>query len=467
MSTYYKRLIEQRQKIQKSQVFKKWALVGIAILFVAAVAFGIYYYFSHREIIAVGLVNQEVKVQVASEIENQTRPSLEKFANEHKELKLSCDQNCQKPDILFATKKDENYKYAELVGRVLSKKSTYKFKPPDRFVVSGIIEIWMMCQSEGKLIEDLKNSLKEDFLDERVVVNFVGDIMLSRTVDQKIEESGNYSLPFLSMSSFLKNADLTIGNLESPFYDEGGQVRSGMVFKAEPKSVSGLKQAGFDILTLANNHFGNQGTAGMLYTFSLLSKNNIDYIGAGKNLAEAEKILIKEVNGVKMAFIGVENYSIAPESYFATPLKPGLLHVEADKIGKIVKRAKSKVDIVVVTYHGGTEYAPRANQDQINFARAAVDAGADIVIGHHPHVVQNLEIYKGKMILYSLGNFVFDQMWSKETQQGLVAQLTFAGDILSEIKLVPVHIYNFCQPKKCAPDERATIIQRILSNSDL
>lgn len=467
MSEYYKRLLEQRGRVQKSQIFQKWAIFGVIILAIAGISYGAYYYFSHRSTIAVGLVNQEVKVQVAPEIENKTKASLEKFAADHKELKLSCDQNCQKPDILFAIKKDENYKYSELVGKVASSKATYKFKPPDRFILSGTTEIWLMSQTEGKLIEDLKNYLKKDFSNEKITVNFVGDIMLSRTVDQKIAEAANFNLPFLKMASFLKEADITCGNLESPFYDQGGPIRSGMVFKADPKSISGLKYAGLDIVTLANNHFGNQGTAGMLYTFSHLQKNSIDYIGAGKNLAEAEKYQIKEVNGVKIAFIGVENYSITPGSYHATPIKPGILHVEADKISKYVKKAKSKADVVVVTFHGGTEYAPKANQQQIDFAHAAIDSGADIVIGHHPHVVQNVEVYRGKMILYSLGNFVFDQMWSAETQQGLVAQVTFEGSLLSEIKLVPVHIYNYCQPQKCLSGERNTIIQRILSNSDL
>jgi len=131
---------------------------------------------------------------------------------------------------------------------------------------------------------------------------FVGDIMLSRTVGTKILKTGDVNSPFLKTASVTQNADVAFANLESPFLDTGARMTAGMVFKAEPDTVAGLVYAGFDIVSLANNHFGNQGQKGMAYTFSLLKKNNINYVGAGENSTRAAEPKIIEKNGLKFAF---------------------------------------------------------------------------------------------------------------------------------------------------------------------
>ena len=467
MSSYYHKLLEQREKFRGLQSRKKRLYGFLSVILIICLGVGAYFFVIKRNSLEVKLGKPTVQIQISPALNDEIKPKVEQFAKDNTDLKVECDSVCEKPDILFDVQKQSSYAHADLIGKFSSAGGKYKFRAPDTLKISGVQEIWMMSQTGGKLADDLRNYLKEFFPSDKVTVNFVGDIMLSRTVDKKIVEAANYLLPFTPLGSFIKTADISLGNLESPFYDQGAPVRSGMIFKADPRSVAGLKYAGFDIVTLANNHFGNQGVEGMLYTFSLLKKNGIEFIGAGYNLGAAQRILVKEVNGLKIAFIGVENYSITPESYFATKNSPGLLHVEADAIGQLVKKAKTKADVVIVTYHGGTEYAPAANDQQREFAHAAINAGADIVIGHHPHVIQGVENYKGKMILYSLGNFVFDQMWSTETQQGMVAQLTFEGNLLTAIKLVPVHIYNFCQPQKASILERDQVIQKMLKNSDL
>jgi poly-gamma-glutamate synthesis protein (capsule biosynthesis protein) len=467
MSSYYHKLLEQRDKFINLQSRKRKLYLVAGIIIVLVVCATGYFLITQKDSLGMDIGKPVVKIKIANSVKDEIQSKIDKFAQENPNLKFECDATCEKPDILFDNQEQPNFLEVELIGKFSASQAKYKFESPDIFNLSGLQEIWMMTQTGGKMVDDLKEYLKKSYSTEKITVNFVGDIMLSRTVDKTIEDVGSFTYPFMPMAAFLKNADITIGNLESPFFDQGAPVREGMVFKANPESISGLKYAGFDIVTLANNHFGNQGKSGMLYTFSLLSKNNINYIGAGKNLAKAKKILVKEINGVKIAFIGVENYSITPESYFAGQSSPGILHVEADQIDKYVKKAKKMADIVIVTYHGGTEYAVSANADQRKFARAAIDAGADIVIGHHPHVIEGVENYKGKMILYSLGNFVFDQMWSKETQQGLVAQLTFEGKLLTTIRLIPVHIYNYCQPRNVSILERDQIIDRLLKNSDL
>lgn len=465
MSSYYHRLLEQRENYQKGRSLKGKFVWIVLFLIILGLGIGGYVYFAKKPLSLA--VKPEVQIQIADSLNSELKSKIEQFAQDHKELKISCDGICQKPDILFDVQKSKNYKNAELIGFVATAKSKYKFEKPDTLKLIDTQEIWMMDQTGGKLVEDLKNYLKNFYSNEKTQIMAVGDMMLSRTVDEKMAEANNYKLPFLSMASLLRNADFAFGNLESPFYDQGEPVHEGMVFKADPKSIVGLVYSGIDLVTLANNHFGNQDQAGMLYTFSLLAKNGIGYMGAGKDLASAQKTYIKEINGIRFAFIGVENYSIAPESSFAAANEPGILHVEAGDIAKYVKAAKEEADVVVVTFHGGTEYQPQANEYQTSFAHKAIDAGADIVIGHHPHVVENIENYKGKLIIYSLGNFIFDQMWSVETQQGLAIKLYFQGNTLYQVKLIPVRIHDYNQPQVADPSDRDAIISRILRYSNL
>ena len=129
-----------------------------------------------------------------------------------------------------------------------------------------------------------------------------------------------------------------------------------------------------------------------------------------------------------------------------------------------ILNAKKIADLVMVSIHSGTEYTPFSNNKQISFARSAIDAGANLVFGHHPHVVQGYEHYKGKLIIYSLGNFIFDQAWSKETQQGLATKLTFEGENLVTMNLIPLRIKNWCQP---TPLESGTEYDEILRRINL
>lgn len=273
----------------------------------------------------------------------------------------------------------------------------------------------------------------------------VGDIMMSREVSVKINQFGP-DYPFTNISDMTKSTNLTVGNLEAPF--TAGQSDTDpntMIFGAELKSVQGLKNAGFDLVNLANNHFGNQGKEGMDLTFKTLNENNIDYFGT------TSQPLIKTIKDVRIAFLG-----------YTEPI------MKIEQLKTDIAAAKTQADIIIVSMHAGYEYTPYANTRQIEFAHAAVDAGADIVIGHHPHVVQGIEDYKGKKIFYSLGNFVFDQPWSKETKQGLMVKLTFDGKKLIKTDLIPIKIENWCQPRVLASDEPEynSILKRIQTASE-
>ncbi|NTU69637.1 CapA family protein [bacterium] len=313
-------------------------------------------------------------------------------------------------------------------------------------------------------IKDYKKSLKvTDILS-------VGDIMLSRDVGIKIRKSKDNSLPFNKLGDFLSKADITFGNLESPFYNQGAPLDIGMSFKANPDYIEGISFSGFDILSLANNHFGNQGRLGMQYTFSHLLGNNIKYCGAGNNIEEAHNAAVINKNDKSLSFLSYN--SIQPQSYEAGTDLAGLayLYDTNDSISKMKKdigTEKDKGNIVVVSFHWGSEYTPKASDFQKKIAKEAIAAGADTIIAQHPHVVQGLDFIEDKPVLYSLGNFVFDQMWSQETREGLILKTILVNNKIVALDLLPVIIDDYNQPRFAIEAESNRILKRVIDNSSI
>lgn len=308
---------------------------------------------------------------------------------------------------------------------------------------------------EPLIVDEATSETKE------TVLIFGGDVMLSRTVGQKMEKYRDYTWPFKKIAELLSKADITIINLESPLTYSGKYfVPSGSFsFNADPKSLRGLTLAGIDLAALANNHFGNQGLNGMRDTFKLLQENGIAFVGAGKNLAEARQPALIEKNGTTFSFL---NYGYPEDLYVANSSTAGIANMDITEMEKDVALAKQKSEVVIVMMHAGIEYVNQPNDQQKKFARKAIDAGADLVIGHHPHWVQITEIYQGKPILYSLGNLVFDQMWSTETQQGALAKIIFQNNSISSIEIIPIRIRDYGQPEIVSDNkEKATILSRM------
>lgn len=296
---------------------------------------------------------------------------------------------------------------------------------------------------------------------EEIILNAMGDIMLSRVVEQKMLEYNDFSYPFKKIYPLAASADIVFGNLESPIL-EGRIIKSGeMIFRADPRAVEGLKLAGFNVLNLANNHILNFGKDGLSNTIEVLEKNNISYIGAGLKKENISKPAIKNIKGVRFAFLGYtynfdQRKSTGGEIY-------GSANMDIEQMKKDVEKAKENSDIVIVSMHAGEEYSISSGGTQRNFARAAIDSGASLVIGHHPHVVQNAEKYKDGYILYSLGNFVFDQMWSEETRLGVIAKIYFnsSDKKVSGINFIPIKIYDYSQPRITEKEEAKKILDRL------
>jgi len=296
-------------------------------------------------------------------------------------------------------------------------------------------------QAKPEVAEDSSKQTQPN----QVTIIAVGDIMLSRSVAAQIKAHDIY-YPFVAIKNYLHTADIVFANLENPI-TPGPVVPSGsMVFHANPGVELALKDAGFTILNLANNHTPNYGAKGVEDTLKALDSVGIEHIGAGVDLAAADQPLYVQKNGIKFALLGYNDQDVVPQSYGAAPNHPGTNIMSLDKVSRDVKLARQNADIVIVSMHSGIEYQPNPDQHQIDFAHAAIDAGADLVIGHHPHVIETVEKYKGKYIFYSLGNFVFDQAFSKDVQEGMTLKLSFNKNGLTDVQYNPVWIENLCQP---------------------
>lgn len=295
---------------------------------------------------------------------------------------------------------------------------------------------------------------------EEVSLVAVGDIMLSRVVATKMKVAGT-DFPFSALGGFLKDADLTFGNLESPI-TPGRQIwAQEMLFRTDPEMASVLAKYGFDVLSLANNHTPNFGQKGLLDTFSHLKENGIEYVGAGKNNEEAHAPVYIEKKGITFAFLAYNDSDVVPPEYEAGDTHAGTAFMRVSTMTQDVQHAKQKADIVIVSMHSGNEYEPSPNSSQTEFARAAIDAGAEMVMGHHPHVVQHMELYKDKYIFYSLGNFIFDQMQTQDVREGLMLKIFFTKEGVSRLYTHPVLIEDWARPRMLFGAEATTVLYRL------
>ncbi len=273
---------------------------------------------------------------------------------------------------------------------------------------------------------------------------FVGDIMLSknRGVWKQIVKNRNVEYPFLKIADTLRSADLTFGNLEGPISSRGHSVGNKYSFRDDPIVVKGLKFAGFDIMSVANNHIFDWGGKAFDDTLSILNSNGIDTVGGGVNYTNANIPVIESINGVKIAFLAYSLVDYDKNSFLAEGNMPGKSSFNLKYTARAVRRIKELgiANIVVVSFHWGDEYKTHSNKEQQNIAHVLIESGADIIIGHHPHVVQEVERYKKGWIAYSLGNFVFDQSFSKETMRGLMLDVTINNKSKKIFKVKPIEI---------------------------
>ena len=252
---------------------------------------------------------------------------------------------------------------------------------------------------------------------------FTGDIMLDRGVEYLMQKNSIF-YPFEEISQFLRGVDIVAGNLEGPIIENPPNFSdSSLKFAFSPDVIKGLDFSNFDLLSLANNHTFNMGELGLEQTKEFLK--NVDISSIGHPIKCDRDFLFKQDDIIFLAFN-----------------KTFPLNCSDNEITEIVReiRNSNPRDFLIVIFHWGDEYQNKSSLFQQNLAHQVIDAGADLIIAHHPHIVQEIEKYDGKLIFYSLGNFIFDQYFSKETQEGLVVGLELYPEKLI-YRLFPIESY--------------------------
>lgn len=298
----------------------------------------------------------------------------------------------------------------------------------------------------------------------------VGDIMLSRGVARGIQRHGDPNAPFRGVAELLGSTDFNFANLESPVSGDDSLLGKGFNFNTKKADVDGLVRNNFKIVSLANNHALDQEVSGLLFTRSFLSERGIEQVGAGENKEEAWQHRTITANGIKIGFLAA-SYTAFNDGGVAK--SPHIARIQdLDHLRIAISRMKTETDLVIVSMHAGTEYTHQPETGQITFARAAIDAGADAVVGAHPHWIQTIEHYKDKYIFYSLGNFIFDQPW-QGTREGLAVRFSVhrssEGRVSIEaIKLIPIVIEATAMPRPATVSESTAILKKIgIHSSDL
>ncbi len=296
--------------------------------------------------------------------------------------------------------------------------------------------------NEG-VVTELLNKNKEP---EEYTILLAGDVMLDRGVEDRLLKYGNgdYTFPWQKIRDATKEADVFFFNHEGPMSELGTDTGKIYSFNFDTKAIEGMKYAGTDIVSLANNHALDWGSVALCDTIKNLTNGGIAQVGAGCNKEEADKPFIKNLGDTKIAFIAfTEFYS----GNYATETKIGLTRFDEEELKNKIKYLKENelVDIVFVSIHWGEEYKTRSNQTQQTLAKSLVDAGADVIVGHHPHVVQEIENYNNSWIIYSLGNFIFDQK-QEGTNEGLMVKITISEKEIKKFESIPISINEYSQP---------------------
>ncbi|MCI0393464.1 MAG: CapA family protein, partial [Chloroflexi bacterium] len=290
----------------------------------------------------------------------------------------------------------------------------------------------------------------------------VGDVMLDRALGYAIQQ-GDLAYPFAQVAGLLQNADLTVGNLESSLGDAGQPAGKSYTFQAPPAAANSLAMAGFDVLSLANNHAMDFGPEALLQGIGLLQEQGIAAVGAGANTAEARTPYFHQVNGLTLAFLGyvhvpVEVSGFDTQLWTATGSSPGLAWAFPDQIAADVADARQQADLVIVLLHSGYEYVAEPSPPQVAASRAAIDAGASLVIGHHAHILQGIEFYQGGVIVYGLGNFAFEIDGDPSTT---ILNVWLDQDGVRQLELVPAVIQFGGQPRPAELWEASAIRRQV------
>ncbi|NLC53395.1 MAG: CapA family protein [Firmicutes bacterium] len=293
-----------------------------------------------------------------------------------------------------------------------------------------------------------------------VVLTLAGDLYLGGPLERILLSNPAY--PFRYLQTFCQESDLFFANLETPVSTQGEvYVEKTYTFRCDPGVVKTLKTGNLNVVSLANNHIMDYGPEALAETIALLEQHDIAHTGAGSNLAAARTPALLEKNGLRVAFLAYNN--TFPLEFNATATQAGTAPGHSSYVSADVKKARQLADIVVVSFHWSSELLKERKSYQADLAKVAINAGAHLVVGHHPHVIQGVEVYKHGLIAYSLGNFIFAS-YSRRVQDGLILQVRFTPSGLKEAAFFPININNYqvhFQPQLLTGSEAERVLKEL------
>ena len=300
---------------------------------------------------------------------------------------------------------------------------------------------------------------------------FTGAIVPARCVQASIDEKGQADYLYDEIRDLLVGADLTVGTLNASISDyppKTGCVQT-FVLVSDPRNATAMQNAGIDVVSIATNHIkncglGDCGDRAFLDTLDNLRKVKIQPVGAGRTLAEAMQPVVVEAQGVRFGIVSlgmVDSWML-----YAGEDTPGVAKLTEENLKAAIEAAKQVSDVVIFMPHWGSDYGADPNWWQLHFANLAVEEGADLVVGNHAHVVQAYQEIEGVPVFYALGSLVFDQTWSRETQQGVILKVTYSGTTLDGWELIPTHTDGDGTVHLAGPEEAQEILDRMEAASE-
>lgn len=289
-----------------------------------------------------------------------------------------------------------------------------------------------------------------------VSIAAVGDMLFGRSTAELIAKQGG-AAPLADVAPLLAGADIAIGNLEGAISTAGVEAKwKDVRLRGDPRAVLGLQLAGFDVVSLANNHSFDFGWPAVRDTLATLAAARVGASGAGEDTGAAWKPVVVTRRGSDTAVLSFTR--VLPSGFGAGRNHPGMASAYQEQaVVRAIRDAKKRYGRVVAQFHWGVEYADRPNASQVELAHHAIDAGADLVVGHHPHVIQGLERYKGKLIAYSLGDFVFEH-YSTKTGEAFILSAEVGPHGIANVTVVPVYLDQQGKPSVV----QGKVAQRIL-----
>ncbi len=315
----------------------------------------------------------------------------------------------------------------------------------------------LLYKADSEPVKVSDDTLEDGSDDINIILT--GDTMLSRNVEHLCREKSDYDYPFSQISYLIKKTDIAFTNLETPLVD-GENLKTGLTFRADPRFAAALRRAGLNIVSVANNHILDRGVAGLAKTLLYLEKSGVAYSGADRKSLSGKGVIIS-AGSCRVGFISLTDTlnSLRRSDYARDKV---INYNNTEGIINAVRDLRRKSDVVIVSVHWGMEMASEPSEREIELAKKIISAGADIIAGHHPHVIQPYRKINGGHVFFSMGNFVFDQTAKSETRSAVMIGVTVRNKKIHSIVAYPLAIDREYRPGLCSEGDAGEVYKKLL-----